>query len=401
MSDREFDLVVFGATGFTGRLVAEYLAEQAREQPLRWAIAGRDRAKLEAVRAAIGADVAVLVADAMDEGAMRLLAQRTRVVLSTVGPFAQYGSALVAACAGEGTDYCDTTGEVQWIRAMIDAHHETAQRTGARIVHACGYDSIPSDLGTLALFDRVERDKGVKLERITHYAGEAKGGISGGTAASLIGVLEQASKDPALRRVLADPYSLNPAPRPSGPDERDSVAVRFDDAIGAWVGPFVMAAVNTRVVRRSNALMGFRYDEQFRYRELASTGRGVKGLFAAGVFSAALGSSIVALQSARIRAIVKGKVMTKQGEGPSRALIEAGFFVSRFIGEGPGVTARLTIRGKRDPGYGATSRMVAESALCLLRDELTTAGGVLTPASAMGMKLVPRLERAGIRFEFE
>lgn len=400
MNEREFDLVVFGATGFTGRLVAEYLAESTANTPLRWAIAGRDRAKLERVRDSIGANVSVLLGDAMDEQAMRALAARTRVVLSTVGPFAQYGSALVAACAGEGTDYCDTTGEVQWVRAMIDAHHERARQTGARIVHCCGYDSVPSDLGTLALFSHAQESRGVQLARIDHFAGEVRGGVSGGTIASMLGVMQQASADPALRRLLVDPYSLNPAPRPTGPDERDALSLRFDSRLGMWTAPWVMAAVNSRVVRRSNAVMNFRYGRDFRYSEMASTGSGAKGLARASAMTATMAGALVALQQKHVRSLLTERVLPKPGEGPSREAIERGFFVSRFIGEAPGFEARLTIRGQRDPGYGATARMIAESALCLLRGERVSEGGVLTPASAVGLQLVAPLERAGIRFEF-
>ncbi|MBL8677880.1 MAG: saccharopine dehydrogenase NADP-binding domain-containing protein [Myxococcales bacterium] len=399
---RAFDLVLFGATGFTGRLVAEYLAERCREGlSLRWAMAGRDRAKLQAVQSSINTDVPILVGDAMDEGSMRLLAEQTRLVLTTVGPYAKYGSALVAACAAQGTDYCDLTGEVHWMRAMIDAHHETARRTGARIVHTCGYDSIPSDLGTLALFDHVERTHGKKLERITHYAGESRGGISGGTIASMLALMEISSRDRSLRKLLANPYALNPEPLPEGPDGPDPMGVRYDDGLGMWTGPFVMAAVNSRVVRRSNALLDFRYGKQFRYTELSSTGRGTTGLARASALTAGLGSFMVLLQNTRARSLLAKRVLPKPGEGPSRATIEQGFFTSRFVGHGDGITAKLTIRGKRDPGYGATARMISESALCLLQDDLPKQGGVLTPASAMGMALVPRLEKAGIRFEYE
>jgi short subunit dehydrogenase-like uncharacterized protein len=401
MNEREFDVIVFGATGFTGRLVAEYLAQIAGDQGIRWAIAGRDRAKLERVREALGAEVSALVGDAMDEGAMRAMARRTRVVLSTVGPFARYGSALVAACVAEATDYCDTTGEVQWVRAMIDAHHERAKASGARIVHCCGYDSVPSDIGTLALFDHVEQTRGVKLARIDHYAGEVRGGVSGGTVASMLAIAEQVGRDRDLRRLLVDPYALNPEPKLTGPDTRDSLAPRFEPRLQMWTAPWVMAAVNSRVVRRSNAMMGFRYGQEFRYAEAMSTGAGPKGLARAAVVSAAMAGAFIALQPAKLRALLAERVLPKPGEGPSRESIERGYFVSRFVGEAPGVDARLIIRGQRDPGYGATARMITESALALLQDARVSEGGVLTPASAIGLQLVPRLERVGIRFEFQ
>lgn len=401
MSEREFDLVLFGATGFTGRLVAEYLRDRAKEAGVRWAVAGRDPGKLSGVLESIGAEVAVLIGDAMSEEAMLRLAERTRVIVSTVGPYAKYGSALVAACAKAGTDYCDLTGEVHWMRAMIDAHHERAKESGARIVHTCGYDSIPSDLGTLALFEHA-RSKGVELHKITHYAGEARGGFSGGTVASMLTMLEQAGRDRALRRLLASPYALNPEPRPSGPDTFDAIEVRYADDVQMWTGPFVMAAVNTRVVRRSNALMGQKYGADFRYDERMTTGRGVKGFAAATALTAGLGGGMLALSVERVRAVVAERWLPKPGEGPSREDIEKGFFVSRFIGHGrKGERVKLTIRGQRDPGYGATARMLSESALCLLHDDVPREGGVRTPASTMGLKLLPRLESVGIHFEYE
>jgi short subunit dehydrogenase-like uncharacterized protein len=401
MNEREFDLVLFGATGFTGRLVAEYLAQRASERALRWAFAGRDRARLESVKAALNLEVPVLLGDARDESAMRALASRTRVVATTVGPYAKYGSALVAACAGEGTDYCDLTGEVHWMRAMIDAHHERAARSGARIVHACGYDSIPSDLGTLALFEHAERSLGVRLERITHYAGEARGGVSGGTAASALALASQLRSDRSLRRLLADPYALNPEPRPKGPDGPDDFGIRYDDDVQMWTAPFVMAAVNTRVVRRSNALLGDRYGAGFRYVERMSTGAGPKGLARAAAITAGMASLMIAMQSERVRSALVGRVIPQPGEGPSRESIERGYFVSRFVGRvGDRVAARLELRGRRDPGYGATAGMLAESALWLLDDDGPRRGGVLTPASAMGTRLLPALERAGLRFVY-
>lgn len=403
MSERAHDLLLFGATGYTGRLVAEYLKERYGDGSLRWALAGRDRAKLERVKSELGLDVPILVGDAMDEGAMRSLAQTAKVIVTTVGPYAKYGSALVAACAAEGTDYCDLTGEVYWMRAMIDAHHETAKRTGARIVHTCGYDSIPSDIGTLALVEHA-RGLGLELAKVKHYAGESRGTASGGTVASMLVQAENMAKDRSILRVVGDPYALDPAPRTGGPDGSDQQTVRFDDALGMWTAPFFMAPVNTRVVRRTNALSGYRYGRDFRYEEVMSTGAGPKGLALATAVTAGLGAMLLSVGVAPLRKVLAERVLPKPGDGPSREARERGYFTSRFLGTPRGDASRalkLTIRGKRDPGYGATSRMLAECAVSLLRDDLPREGGVLTPALVMGMKLVPRLESVDVRFEYE
>lgn len=406
---REFDVVLFGATGFAGELVAEYLAELDPELGVRWAMAGRDLDKLERVRDAIArehphvADVPLIVANSMDRVSLDDMASRAEVVCSTVGPYARYGSELVAACVEQQADYCDLTGEVQWVRAMIDAHHDRARERGVRIVHCCGFDSIPSDLGTLVLQQHALDHYGRPCRRVTYALAGARGGFSGGTVASMLNVVEEVARNPQVRKVLADPYSLNPPGERSGPDGRDQMGARYDAELGAWTGPFLMAPVNSRVVRRSNALRHYEYGREFRYREVMKTSSSPLGLLAALGLSVGISAFAAAVAFGPTRQLLEQLVLPAPGEGPSREAIEAGFFKVQLVGEvgddrGESHTLHAEVIGQRDPGYGGTAVMLAEAALCLALqgDQLGTPGGVLTPASAMGMPLVERLRDAGM-----
>ncbi len=405
-TDRTYDVVLWGATGYTGRLVADYLATAPHAQSLRWAIAGRDRGKLERVRGELAAitprlaSLPILLGDAAEGPSLDAIATQTRVVCTTVGPYAQHGSELVAACVRAGTHYCDLTGETNWIRAMIDAHHDEAVAKGARIVHTCGFDSIPSDLGVHMLHHAM-RARGAQLAKVDAYYGEQKGKLSGGTFASLLGVIDAARKDKQVRRVLGDPYGLNPegARGFDGPDAR---GVAWEPRLKKWTAPFVMAAINTRVVRRSNALLDHAYGETFRYSEQMSFPGNPRGLMIAGGVAAAVAGVLVASQVPPLRKRLIAK-MPKQGEGPTQAEREAGFYVLRLLAEGEGGMPRLMgrVEDRYDPGYGSTSRMLAEAAMCLALDELDTPGGVQTPASAMGMTLVDRLRASGMTFVVE
>jgi len=409
MSERAFDLVLFGATGFTGRLVAEYLVEHAATAkgaeggPLRWALAGRDARKLEDVRRAIGAaDLPVLTADATDPNALGALAGKARVVCTTVGPYAQYGKWLVGACAENGTDYCELTGEVQFVRAMIDAHHARAEQTAARIVHCCGFDSIPSDLGVLLLAEHF-RSQGHALRRAKFVLGRMSGGMSGGTTASMLNIMDEASHDRELRRLLADPYALMPdRVRDRGPDGPDAMGVAYDDDAAAWTAPFVMAAINTRIVRRSNALLGYPYGRDFRYEEVTGFPGTPRGLAMATGMTAGIGGFMALAVTAPTRKLL-GRVLPKPGDGPSKETRERGYFEVRILGWGDGdarPSAEALVEGRADPGYGETAKMLGETALELVETHRARArGGVLTPASALGMPLVDRLRRAHMRFD--
>jgi short subunit dehydrogenase-like uncharacterized protein len=390
MTARDFDLVVFGATGFAGRLVAEYVAAR---RPGRWAIAGRNRDKL----AALGIDAPIVVADALDPAACADIARRTRVVCTTVGPYAKYGRALVAACADTGTHYCDLTGEVHFMRAMIDAHHARAVATGARIVHASGFDSIPSDLGTWATQQEFIRRFGRPATNVTALFGEQSGGLSGGTAASGFEIA-RAMKDPAIRRILRNPYALDPdpdAPHPPSPDDR---SVGWDARLGMFTTPFFMAATNSPVVRRAHALAGFPWGKDFRYREVMSTPGNAKGLVMAVGILGGLAGLYAAMKRPRLRAWLEQRA-PQPGEGPSPEKRAAGHWKVRFVAEaGSDRLIYIAADPAGDPGYASTAKMLGESALCLARDPLTSPGGVQTPSVAMGGALLERLRAAGLTF---
>jgi len=405
-AEREFDVVLWGATGFTGRLVAEYLlGRYGSGAGLRWALAGRNRQKLESVRAALGqqaAELPILLADSDDAASLDTLAARTRVICSTVGPYALYGSALVAACVGRGTHYCDLTGEVHWMRRMIDLHHDAARASGSRIVHTCGFDSIPSDLGVWFVQREMQRRHGLPCAAVKFRAKEFRGGFSGGTIASMLNMLEEAERDPGIQTVLTDPYGLNPPGERRGLDGPERMLPEFDADFGAWVTPFVMGVINTKVVRRTNALLGYAYGHEFRYDEGTVMPFGAFGFPIAAAASAASAAIMAAASLRGLRRLLAG-LLPKPGEGPSERLRATGFYVIELLGRHPTDRTRdlrVRIRGDRDPGYGSTSKMLAESAVCLALDPLESPGGVLTPAFAMGDHLLTRLvEHAGVSFE--
>ncbi len=389
-SQAEFDIVVFGASGFTGRLVAEYLAKAyGADTSLRWAMAGRNLDKLGQVRAEIGAPAAtpLLVADGSDPASLDALVRRTKVVLTTVGPYQLYGAGLVAACAAAGTDYVDLCGEPAWMAEMIGAHQAAAEASGARVVFSCGFDSIPFDLGIFFLQRAAARDFGGPVPRVKGRVRKMKGTFSGGTAASLKATMLAAAKDPRVLDTLRNPFALTPGF--TGPKQPSGMKPEFDAAIGSWVAPFVMAAINTRNVHRTNFLLGHAYGQDFVYDEMLVTGPGDKGEAAA-------------------NAIAGDRSMMKEGgpqpgEGPSRAEREAGFYDVLFVGEAAdGRSIRASVAGDMDPGYGSTSKMIAETALCLVRDVPDGDGGITTPGAALGDALIARLvANAGLTFKLE
>jgi len=392
----DHDLLLWGATGYTGRLVADYLALHAPPD-LRWAIGGRDRDRLEGVRAGLGRDVEVVVGDALDRASIDGVVRRTRVVVSTVGPYARYGTPLVEACVEHGVDYCDITGEPHWIRSNIDRLHDRAVDSGARIVHCCGFDSVPSDLGVWMLHDHLGRTHGRRLAAARLYVMKMRGGFSGGTIASMLGLMEQAGRDRSIRRVLADPYSLNPEGERRGPDGREQRGARFDEQLGRWTAPFLMAGINTRVVRRSNALLDYPYGRDFRYDEaMVARGRMHARTIGLGLAAMTLGGVI-----GPTRWLMR-RFLPAPGEGPTPEEREAGFFEIKLLGTSDGddpLEVTGTVRGDGDPGYRETSKMLAESALCLARDGVSARGGILTPASCMGQPLLERLRAAGMTFD--
>lgn len=402
-------MLLYGATGFTGRLTAEYLLRSyGAGGGLRWALGGRDRAKLERTREALAHETGIdagalpLVAgDSADEGAMAALAASARVVCTTVGPYARYGSNLVAACARAGTHYCDLTGEIHWMRRMIDAHEDAARTSGARIVFACGFDCIPSDLGTFFVQAEMRARHGVPASRVHLRVAGFRGGASGGTIASMLNMMEEAQRDPEVRRVMRAPYALNPKGRQTGPDAAEGLAPTWDPHFAQWTAPFVMAAVDTKIVRRTNALTDFAYGEGFRYDEAVLTGAGPLGFAKAITTAAGLGVAMGAGSLGPVRRLLARR-LPAPGEGPDRQARERGYFDLRLVAEHPDDPAknlRARVVGDRDPGYGSTAKMLGESAVCLATDDLEVAGGCWTPASALGARLMARLPaKAGVTF---
>ena len=399
--DRELDVVVFGATGFVGRLVAGYLAGHA-PGGVRVGLAGRSMGRLAEVRAGLGAAASgwpLLAADAADRGSLAALARAARVVVTTVGPYYARGLALVGACAEAGTDYADLAGEVLFIRDSIDCCHDVAAGAGARIVHGCGFDSIPSDLGVLLLHQAAAAGGAGDLQDTTLAVTGLRGGISGGTLASLMGQQDEVRTSARCRRVVADPYALSPdrAAEPDLGDEPDLDWVRYDRELGMWTGPSAMAGINTRVVRRSNALQGWAYGRGFRYREVTGFGAGPAAPLLAAAAAVALKSVEAGLASGPSRAML-GPLLPAPGRGPGQRARRAGFFRLQIHTQtSAGARYLATIGAGGDPGYAATSVMLGETALCLAldRDQLPDRAGVLTPATAMGAPLAGRLRSAG------
>lgn len=380
---REFDIAIYGASGFTGKLVAEHLAGLGGSRRL--ALAGRDAGKLAAINAEIDADFPVVVADSADPASLADLAQRSRVVLSTVGPYQLYGSPLVAACGEAGTHYADLCGEVAWMRAMIDAHEAKAKASGARIVFSCGFDSIPFDFGVAYLQGVAKQRFGAPCSRVKGRVRKMKGAFSGGTAASFRASMAAAAKDPRALALMRDPFALTPGFQ--GPKQPSGARPEYDEALGVWAAPFVMAAINTRNVHRSNYLTGHAYGADFVYDEMVIAGPGEKGEAAAKAIAAAVNDM----------ASEKGP---RPGEGPSREERESGFYDLLFVGSGPnGERLDVSVKGDRDPGYGSTSKMISQCALALTEPQ--GAGGIFTPVAAFGAGFTERLARAGLSFAVE
>ncbi|RZL74504.1 MAG: enoyl-ACP reductase [Rhodococcus sp. (in: high G+C Gram-positive bacteria)] len=403
-SGRELDLVIYGATGFVGRLLADYLARTAPDG-IRIGLAGRSQTKLEATRSALGtraADWAIVLAESSDAVALAELASRTRVVATTVGPYAKYGAELVTACVAAGTDYVDLTGEVLFVRASIDAHHDKARANGVRIVHSCGYDSIPSDLGVHVLHQRVQADNAGELTDTTLVA-SLSGGVSGGTIDSLRTQIDESRKDRALRRLAASPYSLSPD-RAKEPDlGRQSDVVVVDGAdiapqVHGWKAPFVMGSYNTRIVRRTNALRDFAYGRTFKYREVMTVGNSRLSRVYAGGVAAILGGLVLGLSLPPTRYVLD-RILPSPGEGPSDKTQRNGYFaMDIYTTTTTGARYASRVKAQGDPGYRATAVLLGESALSLVldRDLLPDEAGVLTPATAFGDILADRLRGAGV-----
>jgi short subunit dehydrogenase-like uncharacterized protein len=391
---REFDIIIWGASGFTGRLVAEYLFKKYNTKDLNWAIAGRNNTKLMYVRDSyLDNSIPILIADSFDEISLNKITMRTKVICSTVGPYSKYGSLIVKSCIESGTDYCDLAGESQWIRKMIDYYHKKAESNRVKIVNSCGFDSIPSDMGVYYIFnDILKKDLQISM-RVTGV----KGGYSGGTYASINNIVSESTKNKEIRKDLINPYGLNPEGEKNGPDKRDLNSVIFDKKIKKWIAPFLMAGINTKIVRRSNALSNYMYGKNFRYDEAVMTGNGFMGRIRGFLISIPL--IFLASKPGSMMKRIFNILSPKPGQGPSKKEREAGFFNIRFYVSNESNTSLYKVTGDKDPGYGSTSKMLAESAVCLAKDHLGETYGVLTPSTAMGNKILKRLElNAGLEF---
>ena len=407
------DLIVFGATGFTGKLVVEYLIKNygIDNQKFTWAIAGRDKAKLETLKQSLmgidtqSAKIETYVADSFNYQSLDVLTSSCRIIISTVGPYLKYGLPLVESCVKNHTNYCDLTGEVPFIRESIDLFHEKALNNKCRVIHSCGFDSIPSDLGVL-LLQKDSLNKFNKVcDKVNLYVRSIKGGISGGTISSMINIKKYIYSHPNKRNVLRSPYSLNPIDKIKN-NVRQQVlkSVRWDNKFNKWTSPFLMSGVNTRVVQRTNAIAEFSYGENFKYNEMSSFDKGLSGFLKASTMLMILAFLQFSMRSNLVLWILKKTIFPKPGEGPSKGKMQSGFFKLKIIGSINEMPKNsVCVLGDSDPGYSATAKMLTESAISILLNEnkIPKKYGVLTPASGIGLTLVERLKKKGILFKIE
>ncbi|MGP5174593.1 saccharopine dehydrogenase family protein [Psychrobacter immobilis] len=407
--NRPYAVVLYGATSFVGQITAHYLTEflsNTKDKDgadVTWAIAGRDEAKLNELQSKLGSTVDIILANSDDADSLDEMTKQTQVIISTVGPYLKYGEPLIKSCTTHGTDYVDLTGEAIFIKDMMDKYQDAAKQSGARIVNSCGFDSIPSDLGVYFTQTQAEEKFGRACDVIHMRVKAAKGGLSGGTIASMATIFEEVGKDKSRRKQVANPYLLN--------DDKDAPNVRqanvskpeYDSEHKRWLAPFVMASINTRIVHRTNQLLGYEYGRDFKYDEAMWMQDGVKGQLSSYAMSAGLFGFATAMMVKPSRELLAKHVLPKSGSGPSAEEQANGYFDIRLFGETANKdTINTKVTGDKDPGYGSTSRMLAQAALCLAQDisKEEVGGGFWTPASAMGNDLLTRLEEhAGLSFE--
>ena len=397
---RKYDLIIWGATSFTGKLVTEYLFNKYGSSKIKWAIAGRNLDKLKKIRSEVADEkIPMFIADSFDEESLSKFVKKTKVVCSTVGPYSLYGTKLVKLCVENNTNYCDITGEAHWIRNLIDQFHEEAKSKKIKIVNSCGFDSIPSDMGVYFIQNEIKKTYKNYANFIKMRVAGVRGGISGGTYVSINNLLKEAYSNKKIFRVLNNPYGLNPKNKMEGMDKKDLRKIIFDKESNSWIYPFIMAGINTKVVRRSHALTNFQYGKDFRYEEAMMSGKGISGLLKA--ILAVFPLAMIGLNPNSFLKKIVNSYMPKPGEGPGLEKRKNGFYNLRFyvtIDERRKAFAKVV--GDNDPGYGSTSKMLAESALCLAFDKLPENYGVLTPSIAMGKQLLERLRNnAGLNFQ--
>ncbi|MFT6269304.1 MAG: short subunit dehydrogenase-like uncharacterized protein [Alphaproteobacteria bacterium] len=401
-SAREFDIIVYGATSFVGQILVEYLTKYTREtaqtynnETVTWAIAGRSEDKLLALKDRLSiADIRHYVLDANDLEGLTQLSNKAKVIVTTVGPYALYGETMVKACVNTGTDYCDLTGEPQWIKIMLEKYEVDAKASGARIIHSAGFDSIPSDIGVYRAQQLAMAKTGKPAGQIKMRVRKIKGAASGGTIASMLNVLKEAKENPSLRKVLINPYVLCTPPHSYKKRQKSHKKAEFDETLKIWTMPFVMAAINERIVHRSNSLLGDQYGSDFKYDEAMSAKTGLQ----AWIFTLGLGCFMIAASVSPLRNLLAKYVLPKPGEGPSQEEQLNGMFDMRFYAQlSNGENLVVKVEGDRDPGYGSTAKMLSQAALCLANDVPNVAGGFWTPASALSEHLINRLDaHAGV-----
>ena len=406
MDNKSLDIILFGATSFVGQIATKYLYEHiGLDSEIKWAIAGRSEKKLEQIKAELGEDadaIPILVADSSDLASLSKMCQQGRVILSTVGPYALYGELLIEACVTHGNDYCDLTGEAYWIKNMLDKYELAAQKSGARIINCCGFDSIPSDLGVYFLQQISQQKNGQTFSDVKLRVKAMKGGVSGGTVASGIEMAKAAKKDPSLRRNMGNPHVLCRLPETPNARQPRIVKPTFDTDFQAWSAPFIMEAINSRIVLRSNSLKQGRASEDFTYGEAVLTGKGLKGYLRAAIITLSLGGFAIATKYRFLRYLIQQFVLPKPGEGPSPEQQIKGFFDLRIMGKRDQKSLKVRVTGDKDPGYGCTAKMLVQSGLCMAYDigKSDLSGGFWTPATAMGDRLIKRLtDSAGMTFD--
>lgn len=407
MTQPSFDIIVFGATSFAGQIVNRYLLDTyGIGNGVSWAIAARSEEKLLRVREELGesaAFLATIVADAEDEAALTAMCKKTRVVISTVGPYDLYGSTLVKVCAATGTDYCDLTGEIRWVRRMAELYGASAAASGARIIHSCGFDSLPSDMGVYFLQQQAMSSYGEYCWRVKFRAQAASGAFSGGTVATMLNENKVLAANPELAQELENPYYICPPAYKNNTPQHRVTSAEYDEDFESWIAPFIMAAINEPVVMRSNAQAANRYGEDFTYNEAMITGPGVKGRMIAATVSGLMKAFTAGTQNTLMRGLLERYLLPSPGEGPSQEAQEKGFYDIRLFGETKGGQQLVVqVTGDRDPGYGSTAKMLAEAGICLAQDisKAECGGGSWSPATVFGQQFIDRLcSKAGMSFE--
>ena len=400
-AQKKLDLVIWGATGFTGKLVCEYITNSYSSKDLNWTIAGRNEEKLLKLKNRLNIKNSILIGNSNDKSSLEKICGKTKVICSTVGPYALYGTNLIHACIKMKTNYCDISGETQWIRKIIDTFHEKAKKQKIKIINSCGFDSIPSDVGVYFCQSNYYKENGVYANEINMRVAGSRGGFSGGTYNSLTNVIHEASLNKSVRKILNNPYGLNPINEQSGPDKKDLKSVEYDNEAKSWIAPFVMAGINTKIVRRSNALLNYKYGNSFLYSEAVLVGNGILGKII-GYLSLIPILMVIQKKGSVIKKIID-LFVPKAGEGPSKKQRENGFFSLKFFFGNNRQRYLAKVIGDMDPGYGSTSKMLAECAICLaLDDTLNENYGVITPSVAFEENILERLQNnAGLEFSMK